>query len=316
MWTAALRQRFSLAPVFGAVIGIGLALHPGASATADMTCGRVFLTNDQNELLSLRSPSQMLRSRGEADTGPVPFVPLRRARLPIGGLAGGESLIGIDFRPSNGVLYGVGRIGADAMGQLYTIDVTSGLAAPVGMRTISLSGVAFGVDFNPVPDLIRIVSDTGQNVRIRPGDGIVAGTDTPLAYPAAGDPNATRTARVVAIAYTNSDTDLQTNTVLHDIDANRATDTDPPSSDVIAIQVPPNGGVLNTVARLGVDTDDFAAFDIGPNNDALAALRPVGSAFSRLYLIDLPSGSAYDLGQIGQGELIVGLSIQVGPACN
>ncbi len=191
--------------------------------------------------------------------------------------------------------------------------MTNGLATPVGARTIPLAGVAFGVDFNPVPDLLRIVSDTGQNIRVRPDDGIVAGTDTPLAYPAMGDPNATRTARVVAVAYTKPDTDPQTNTVLHDIDANRAADPDR-GADVLAIQVPPNTGVLNTVGSLGVDTDDFAAFDIGPDNDALAALRPVGSAFSRLYFIDLPSGSAHDLGQIGSGELIVGLSIQQAPS--
>ena len=245
---------------------------------------------------------------------------LLRSRVPIGGLASGESLIGVDFRPSTGVLYAVGRIGADAVGQLYTIDVTTALATPVGARAIPLAGVAFGVDFNPVPDLLRIVSDTGQNVRIRPADGMVAGTDTSLAYPGVGDPNATRTPRVVAAAYTNPDIEPQpsnplTNTVLHDIDANRAADADR-DSDVLTIQVPPNGGVLNTIGSLGVDTDDFAAFDIGPNNDALAALRPAGSAFSRLYSIDLPSGGARDLGQIGPGELVVGLSIQVGPVCN
>jgi hypothetical protein len=300
--------------MFGAIIGLGLALHPGWASAAGAPCGRVFLANVQNELLSLQSSSTNLRLIAEFDSGRGRGVALRSRRA-IGGLAGGESLIGVDFRPSTGVLYGVGRIGAAAVGQLYTIDVTNGLATPVGTRTIPLAGVAFGVDFNPVPDLLRIVSDTGQNVRIRPVDGTVAGTDTALAYPALGDPNATRTARVVAVAYTNPDTDPQTNTVLYDIDANRAADPDR-DGDVLAIQVPPNAGVLNTVGNLGVDTDDFAAFDIGPDNDALAALRPAGGAFSRLYFVDLPSGSAYDLGQIGSGELVVGLSIQAGPQCN
>ena len=51
-----------------------------------------------------------------------------RTRKPITGLADGEFLVGVDFRPSNGLLYGVGRIGGDpmALGQLYTIDVDSG----------------------------------------------------------------------------------------------------------------------------------------------------------------------------------------------
>ena len=204
-----------------------------------------------------------------------------------------------------------------AMGQLYTIDLDSGVATALGVRSIPLNGSAFGVDFNPVPDLIRIVSDIGQNMRIRPADGTVAGTDTDLAYPAMGDPNSGRTARVVAVAYTNPDTDPQTNTVLHDLDVNRAADGDPNRvGDVLAIQVPPNGGVLNTVGRLGIDADDLVSLDIGPNHEGLAAVLPVSSAFSRLYFIDLASGDATDLGQIGAaGEQIVGLAIQLGPVC-
>jgi hypothetical protein len=95
---------------------------------------------------------------------------------------------------------------------------------------------------------------------------------------------------------------------------NRAADADR-DSDVLAIQVPPNGGVLNTVGSLGIDADDLVAFDIGPDNEALAAILRVGSASSYLYFIDLPSGNAVDLGRIGKGELIVGLAIQLGPQC-
>ena len=314
MWTATIRQSFSKAPVLGAMVGLGLALHATTAGAQTGPCGRVFLANVQNELLSLQSSSSSLRLLAEFDNGGPRGVALR-TRRPIGGLAGGESLIGIDVRPSTGVLYAVGRVGSAAVGQLYTIDVTNGLATTVGARAIPLSGAAFGVDFNPVPDLLRIVSDTGQNIRVRPADGTVAGTDTGLAYAATGDPNSTRAPRVVAVAYTNPDTNPQSNTVLHDIDANRAADPDR-DGDVLTVQVPPNGGVLNTVGNLGVDTDDFAAFDIGPDNDALAALRPAGGAFSRLYVVDLPSGRARDLGQIGSGELITGLSIQTGPNCN
>ncbi len=85
--------------------------------------------------------------------------------------------------------------------------------------------------------------------------------------------------------------------------------------DVLAIQIPPNGGVLNTAGRLGLDADDLAAFDIGFDNEALAAILRVGSESSRLYFIDLASGDATDLGQIGKGEQIVGLAIQAGPVC-
>jgi hypothetical protein len=310
--------RPTLGTLLAALLGLSaLGMPRWAEATND-PCGRVYLLSADNELLRLRRSAQILALEGgvlERDRNRRLDV-LRRT--PITGLADNEFLIGVDFRPSNGLLYGVGRIGGDpmALGQLYTIDVGNGAATAVGARAIPLNGNAFGVDFNPVPDLIRIVSDLGQNIRIRPADGTVAGTDTNLAYPAMGDPNSTRLPRVVAVAYTNPDTDVQTNTVLHDLDVNRAADAVPGLvGDVLAIQVPPNGGVLNTVGRLGIDADDLAAFDIGFDNEALAAILRVGSESSRLYFVDLASGDATDLGQIGRGEQIVGLAIQVGPAC-
>jgi hypothetical protein len=306
-------MRLRTVPVAAALIGLTTLSPPVPSWADEPPCGHVFLVNTQNELLRLRRTAQLFDRTVELGQRQPREVHIR-SRVAIGGLAPGESLIGIDFRPSTGVLYGVGRIGAAASGQLYTIDVTTGLATTVGTRAIPLAGVAFGFDFNPVPDLIRIVSDTGQNARIRPGDGTVAGVDTTLAYPALGDPNANRVSRVVAVAYTNPDTDSTTNTVLHDLDVNRAADVDR-ESDVLAIQVPPNGGVLNTVGNLGVDADDLSAFDIGPDNEALAALRPAGSLSSRLYFVDLPSGQAVDLGRVGKGETITGLAIQLGPDC-
>jgi hypothetical protein len=295
------------------LVGFATLMPPAWSwAADDSSCGRVFLVNTENELLRLRRSAQLFEAFSERFGGGKQVQV--RSRAFVGGLADGETLIGIDFRPSSGVLYGVGRVGGATLGQLYTIDLASGFATPVGARAIPLNGVAFGVDFNPVPDLLRIVSDAGQNIRIRPADGTVAGTDTNLAYPALGDPNAGRMPRVVAVAYTNPDGDPQTNTVLHDLDVNRAADPDR-DGDVLDIQVPPNGGVLNTVGNLGVDADDLTAFDIGPDNEALAAIRPAGTSSSRLYFVDLPSGRATDLGRIGKGELVSGLAIQLGPQC-
>jgi hypothetical protein len=70
------------------------------------------------------------------------------------------------------------------------------------------------------------------------------------------------------------------------------------------------------VGRLGIDADDLVSLGIGPNHEGLAAVLPVSSGFSRLYFIDLASGDATDLGQIGAaGEQIVGLVIQRGPVC-
>jgi hypothetical protein len=283
-------------------------------AVADSVCGVVFTVNTRNQLMTLGRTQELLADNNLLSLffGDTVFV---RSRRNIAGLAAGESLVGIDFRPFNGMLYGVGRIGTQAVGQLYTIDPATAQVSPVGPRAVPLNGMAFGVDFNPVPDRLRLVSDARQNIRINPDTGAVAGTDTDLAYAAAGDPNSTRTPRVVAVAYTNPDNDAQTNTVLHNIDVARADDPDR-DGDVLTIQVPPNAGTLNTVGSLRIDVGDFGAFDIGPRNEALAALQPAGSMASSLYAIDLASGEAMNLGRIGRGELITGLAIGLGPGCD
>ena len=100
------------------------------------------------------------------------------------GLSPGENLIGIDRRPKTGAIYGVGKLGSAA--KLYTVDPTTGAATlvaplvtaptvPGGPRTpIALSGTEFGFDFNPAADALRIVSDTGQNLRVIPSDRMPA----------------------------------------------------------------------------------------------------------------------------------------------
>src|SRR5262245_39038652 len=133
----------------------------------------------------------------------------------ITGLQGGETLLGIDRRPANGVLYGLG-----STSRLYTINTISGAATQVGSAgAFTLSGTSFGFDFNPVPDRIRVVSTDTTNIRLNPNDGTLAGTDTPLAY-AAGDSGAGLTPRIVGSAYTNNVSGTVV-TTLFDIDSNR-----------------------------------------------------------------------------------------------
>src|ERR1700731_3601117 len=72
----------------------------------------------------------------------------------IGGLVSGDVIEGIDFRPSNGVLYALGinhAVGADT-GRIYTIDISTAVATVVGAAPFSTtltSGKAYGFDFNP-----------------------------------------------------------------------------------------------------------------------------------------------------------------------
>jgi hypothetical protein len=271
-------------------------------------CGRVLAINPQNELLRLDAEAQ---TRGRDDDDDDQERVRIKSRLPITGLTPGDQLVGIDFRPATGQLYGLSTPGGGpGSAQLYIIDTKTAVATKVGMANAVLTGSSFGFDFNPVPDRIRIVSNVGENLRLNPNDGMIAGMDTNLAY-AAGDPNVGPLPSVVGVAYTNPDTDPLTNTVLYDIDSKR--DTDPTGGgDVLAIQVPPNGGQLNTVGRLRINTDDIVGFDISHRNVALAALQ--GQTSSSLVSIDLISGRATDRGRVG--ELLTGLAIELGPQCD
>jgi hypothetical protein len=153
----------------------------------------------------------------------------------ITGLAAGETLIGIDFRPATGRLFGV-----STASRLYLINADTGDATAVGSAGgFTINGTSFGFDFNPVPDRIRINSDADQSLRANPNDG-TAVVDGMLAY-AATDVNKDANPNIVGSAYVNSFAGAQA-TTLYGIDSNL---------DILVIQDPPNAGTLNTVGPSG-----------------------------------------------------------------
>ncbi len=214
------------------------------------------------------------------------------------GMGAGETVLGIDVRPATGELMALG-----SQSRVYRLDPATGVATAVGdAGAFALIGTDFGFDFNPVPDRIRVVSDADQNLRLNPVTGALAANDVALAY-AAGDLNAGQNPNVVASAYTNSFAGTAS-TTLYGIDN---------ALDRLVTQNPPNNGTLNTVGALGVDVVGNAAFDIqtttGPINLAFAALSTDGAG-SGLYSIDLTSGAAILIGNIGAVPTLVdGLAV-------
>jgi hypothetical protein len=210
------------------------------------------------------------------------------APVAITGLQANETLLGIDFRPANNLLYGVG-----STGRLYTIDVGSGAASLVAMLAADaadvtdpftgLSGANFGVDFNPVADRLRIVSNTGQNLRIVPTTGAVT-TDANLNVLAPD---------VVAAAYTQSFAGTGSTRLL-------LIDT---ATGTVQLQNPPNDGVLTTIGRLdpALVFGPTAGFDIAGGDDglSLAVLQPNGTTQSTLYRVNVRTGAATALGAVG-----------------
>ncbi|MGI8997235.1 MAG: DUF4394 domain-containing protein, partial [Pyrinomonadaceae bacterium] len=190
--------------------------------------------------------------------------------------------------------------GVSNQNRIYTINTTTGAATAVGALTTALSGNSYGVDFNPVPDRLRITNEAAQNLRANPADATNV-TDKPLAF-AAADANNGKTANIAASAYTNNFAGAKA-TTLYNIDS---------AFDVLVTQNPPNDGVLNTVGKLGVNVTGNAGFDIvssNDNNSALAALQIEGEKTSKLYAINLSTGAATLVGKIGGKNPLVGLAI-------
>ena len=106
-------------------------------------------------------------------------------------------LLGIDTRPSNGVIYGI-----TTQDTIYTINPSTGAATKISTLSEPFTGTTVsGFDFNPVADRLRLVGDNDQDFRINVETGAVI-VDGDLKF-AIGDENEGANPRVTAAAYTN-----------------------------------------------------------------------------------------------------------------
>ena len=226
------------------------------------------------------------------------------ARRPVTGLAMGETIGAIDFRPANGRLYAM-----SSTARLYTIDTATGAAARVGATdaTAFLKSPSIGLDFNPTVDRIRLVGSNGENMRLHPDTGAVVDgnptqegvqIDGPLTY-AAGDSHAGRKAVIAGAAYTNSQAGAKTTTNFV-IDAAAGTLATQGTREGAATPVSPNTGQLFTIGTLGVPVNGTVSFDIAPStNTGFIAVSPAAGR-TMLYQVDLSSGRARALGSVSE----------------
>lgn len=214
----------------------------------------------------------------------------------ISGLQSNEQIRGIDFRPATGQMFALG-----SFNRLYTIDTVTGAATQVGSPFANaLNGSSFGFDFNPVIDRIRVVSDADQNIVLNPNDG-ASTLVTPLFYNA-GDPNAGVNPNVVASAYTNSFAGAMT-TQLYGIDT---------GLDILVTQAN-SDGTLATVGSLGADLTDLAGFDISSSGAAFAAVQDITLGRTTFWSINLMTGQAGMIGEIGGGSLVTSIAVVPAP---
>jgi hypothetical protein len=242
--------------IFRAALLAGAALAGAPSAQA---ASLVALTND-NRLV-----------RFDSET--------RRALPPVSIRGADGALLGVDVRPADGRLYGV-----TATGQIVTIDPASGAATQVSRLSEPFEGGGRAVvDFNPVPDRLRLMGMNGTNFRVNVDTGAVI-RDGQLRYQA-GTPMAETMPRVTAGAYINNRAGA-TETRLYTIDTLAGT---------YNLQAPPNDGVQQVRGQFGMTLAPSTAFDIGTQGEV-----NTGHVLSAgvLFAINLDSGALTRRGEV------------------
>jgi hypothetical protein len=220
----------------------------------------------------------------------------------VSGLMTDTTLVGIDFRVQDGLLYGVGNAGG-----IYKLDTSYATATLVNRLTVALDGTSFGVDFNPAADRLRIVSNTGQNLRHNINAGGVTLADDLLDYPTTINGVGPTAVGITGSAYTNNDLSAATATTLYSLDT---------LLDQVSIQSPPNDGTQAATGKLGVDAPLASGFDIyskvrdGATVDvqAFASLAATDGS-SAFYKVSLPTGKATLRGHFAAGTQVIGIAI-------
>ena len=235
-------------------------------------------TTDSNQLITFNAKDRRIRKL-----------------VSIKGLPAGEKLVGIDFQPASGALYGVGTNEI-----VYRISERTGIAIAEGPAfTPALNGQSFGVDFNPVVNRIRVVSDAEQNLALDPDAGTAA---TNANLNPAGE-------MIVGAAYENSQFSATppAATTLHVVGA---------ANDRLYTQNPPANGTLTNPRNLRVpgagrlDVGANVGFDIeGASGLGYLTDADPGRG-TTLYTVDVPTGKAKSLGRIGGRSLtLTGLAV-------
>jgi hypothetical protein len=194
------------------------------------------------------------------------------AQAAITGLASGDAVTSLAFRPATDGLYALGVGNGSA--RIYTIDTGTGAAAlvspaagfPLAFGTTERANIAF----DPVADQIRlvgtnIVRNESENLRINPATGTVAGTDTPLTFP--DTTPAGFLPQIVALAYDRAAAGA-TATTLFAVEAGDPSFLVPPPTLVTvgSVNGTPNAastGIVTAVNTLFFNSD-FYALAIAP----------------------------------------------------
>ncbi|MBC6607962.1 DUF4394 domain-containing protein [Hymenobacter sp. BT188] len=202
-----------------------------------------------------------------------PMVSSGYFRREIGGLTDREEVVGLDFRPATSQLYLL-----TSANRLYTLNPATAEATLVATLSIPLEGGIYGFDFNPVADHIRIVSVSGQNLRVNPVDGVAIadGRISPSG------------SRITGAAYNNNFAGATTTSLYV---THRSTAPQFSYTGTLYLQNPPNEGTLVKIAPL---SSGIMHLDIGGTTNVAYAYgdESDGSyATSKIYTLNLTTGA-------------------------
>ena len=232
----------------------------------------------------------------------------------LSGIFGGDSVLGIDYRPIDGLLIGLGYNSTNGATHVYSI--TSGGAATVINTMTLVPGLArVTADFNPTANAIRVVTSgaPGNNLRIPTGGTGALTLDSDLNPPNTG-------IRATAYSRNNAGGGTAGATTLYEIDGTNNALVSQGSVDFfVGSGTSPNSGTITSIGALvGVVGSAIVGFDIF--NAPGTAASSQGNAFvatsTALFSLSLggggpPAGTATVLGAFGGGNTIVDIATVV-----
>lgn len=205
-----------------------------------------------------------------------------KREVQVGGLDG--ALIGIDFRPSDGQLYGLTDAGTVYLINLYNLGLRV-IAVPTIVGQLSprfAGGFQSLFDFNPVADAIRLIGSNDQNFAVLLNiQAVTTVVQTKIAY-AAGDVNAGVDPNITGGAYTNNLNGAAT-TIFYALDYDLDT--------LVTAPVGGNGssatgaGQLQTIGAVNLNLSPTADIDIYTDSQGRNFL--IGLSGRQLFTIDL-----------------------------
>lgn len=242
-----------------------------ATLTAALALGAPAAAQAAEQLAALTSDGQIMLFRSDSP-GKVQGAEL------VTGLQQAETLFGLDVLPTTGRIYALG-----SSNRIYVVNPVTGQATAVSNTPFSppLNGESFAFSIDATTSQARVVSNTGQNLRINVVNGQVVGVDAPYTY-AADDLGFGITPLIAGLAFTIPPAGSAGTPSLYAIDAER---------DVLATSAT-GAATFRTIGPLGVEIVAPAGLDVTTGGTAYAALRRAEAEDPQLYTVDLSTGTA------------------------